>query len=129
MTIQFTFKPVAQNTIIRPLAQAVCIMHGGKKTDYIDPTDHQKKSITPKDLWTISLEIIKNGKPITIDGELAAFQALHYPTEMKVQINDIPVVITTQTTVTEAMAQFKRKYNQRNRKFLRHLPQSNYQKD
>ena len=129
MTIQFTFKPVAQNTIIRPLAQAVCIMHGGKKTDYIDPTDKQKKSITPKDLWTISLEITKNGKPVTIDGGLAAFQALHYSAEMKVEINDIPVVITPDTTVTEAMAQFRKKYNQRNKKFLRHLPQSNLQKD
>ena len=44
--MNFIFRPVAQNTIIRPLAEAVCMMHGGEETPYVDPTDKKELLLT-----------------------------------------------------------------------------------
>ena len=42
MSSTLIFDPVAQNTIIRPLAEAVCITHVGRMTTYIDIADRKK---------------------------------------------------------------------------------------
>ena len=39
------FDPVAQNTIVRPMAQAVCLAQGGKPVEYVDTSDQKKKVI------------------------------------------------------------------------------------
>ena len=43
--MRFIFRPVAQNTIIRPMAQAVCLMHGGKETKYVDEDVEKRESL------------------------------------------------------------------------------------
>ncbi len=112
--MNYIFRPVAQNTIIRPLAQAVCMMHGGEDTPYIDPTDKKEKCITYNNLHMIfGLEITVNGHKRSIDGNLVAFQARHCPeARMQVEINDVFVYVTPTTTVQEALAQFHRKLRQ-----------------
>ena len=117
MTIQFIFKPVAQNTIIRPLAEAICMMHGGQDTPYTDPTDKKEKCITYGNLHTIiGLETIVNGQKRRIEGNTIAFQARHYPeARMKVEINDVIVNVTPTTTVQEAFSQFRRKLHKKNK--------------
>lgn len=117
----YTFKPVAQNTTIRPLAEAVCMMHGGEDTSYIDPTDKKEKCITYDRLHSIiGLEVVVNGQNRRIDGNLIAFQTRHNPdAKMHVEINDVVVNVTPTTTVQKAMAQFKRKYLQNNKINLR----------
>ena len=116
--MNFIFKPVAQNTIIRPLAEAVCMMRGGEDTLYTDPTDKKEKHITYDKLHSIiGLETTVNGRKQTVDGDLVAFQARHFPqkTHMKVEINDVFVLVTPATTVQEAMNQFHRKLRQKNK--------------
>lgn len=117
MTIQFTFQPVAQNTIIRPLAEAVCMMHGGETTPYTDPTDNREKYISYDLLHLITgLETKIHGQKEKITGNLVAFQAHHYPNvHMQVKINDVTINIDQTTTVPEALAQFHKKLNQKNK--------------
>ena len=120
--MNFIFRPVAQNTIIRPLAEAVCMMHGGDDTPYVDPTDKKEKCITYDKLGTIiGLETIVNGKNRPVNGDLVAFHAKHCPekTTMKVEINDVFVNVTTATTVEGALSQFYRKLKQKNRRDAR----------
>ena len=110
MTNQFIFTPVAQNTIIRPLAQAVCIVNGGQETPYVDTADKKDKRITLDNLFWVSLEMTVDGQKKIIDGYQAAFLARHQPIKIQVNVNDIPVMISPKTTVTQAMNQYKRKY-------------------
>ena len=115
--MNYTFKPVAQNTIIRPLAEAVCMMHGGQDTSYIDPTDQKEKCITYANLSAIiGLETTVNGQKRRIDGNLVAFQARHcLDAKMQVEINDVMVNVTPATTVQEAFNQFHKKLRQKNK--------------
>ena len=108
------FDPPAQNTIIRPVAEAVCILHGGETTSYVDTSDHKEKRITLNDLHFLSLQTQVNGQEKTIDGYKAALLARHNPLEIQVNINDIPVLISPKTTVTQAMNQYYRKYAKAN---------------
>lgn len=115
--MNYTFSPVAQNTIIRPLAEAVCMMHGGEDTPYIDPTDKKEKCITYGNLHTIiGLEVLVNGQKRRIEGNLVAFQARHCPNaRMQVEINDVVVNVKPTTTVQEALNQFYKKLRQKNK--------------
>ena len=116
--MEFVFRPVAQNTIIRPVAQAVCLMHGGADTSYIDPTDNQKKVITSFDVSSLSLEAVINGRKVLMNGYDVTFHSAHYPqnSRIKAEINDVNVYIYHNTTVDEAMAQFYKKlYRQQSR--------------
>ena len=116
--MNFIFKPVAQNTIIRPLAEAVCMMHGGSDTSYTDPTDKKVKYISYGNLHTIiGLETVNNGRKVRVNGDLIAFHAKNHPekTHLKVEINDVLVCVTPRTTVAEALAQFHRKLHQKNK--------------
>ena len=116
--MNFVFRPVAQNTIIRPLAEAVCMMHGGEEIPYTDPTDKKEKRITFEHLHMISgLEIITHGRKVPVSGDLIAFQARHDPekTKLKVEINDVFVDIAPCTTVIGALGQFHRKLKLKNK--------------
>ena len=126
--MQFIFKPVAQNTIIRPLAQAVCLMHGGEKTAYIDPVDHKEKVITSFDVSYLHFEKMIKGRKVLMDGNQVAFHAKHYPqkTSIKAEINDVDVYIYPKTTVAAAMEQFNQKISKQN---LRVVPNTSLQRD
>lgn len=104
------FDPPAQNTIIRPLAEAVCISHGGEPTFYVDTSDHKTKVIALEWLHFLTLQTQIDGAGKRIDGYKAALLARHNPLEIQVNINDIPVLISPKTTVTQAMNQYHRKY-------------------
>ena len=112
--MQFIFRPVAQNTIIRPMAQAVCLMHGGEETKYVDPTDGKEKVVTSFDGSYLHLESTVKGRKVLMDGNQVAFHAKHYPqkTSIKAEINDVDIYIYPTTTVEAAMEQFRRKINQ-----------------
>ena len=114
--MRFIFRPVAQNTIIRPMAQAVCLMHGGKETKYVDPTDGKEKVITSFDVSYLRLETMVKGRKFLMDGNQVAFHAEHYPQKasIRTEINDVDVYIYPNTTVASAMEQFRRKISPKN---------------
>ena len=114
--MRFIFRPVAQNTIIRPMAQAVCLMHGGEETKYVDPTDGKEKVITSSDVSYLRLETMIKGRKFLMDGNQIAFHAKHYPhkASIKTEINDVDVYIYPTTTLASAMEQFRRKISQKN---------------
>ena len=110
MSLKFIFTPVAQNTIIRPMAEAVCMVRGGETVTYVDTADHKEKKITSENLYFLTLQTSVNGKKVDIDGRTVAFQASHKPAQIQVNVNDVTVMISPKTTVAEAMAQYKRKW-------------------
>ena len=112
---KFIFTPCAQNTIIRPIAQAICMAQGGKPVEYVDTADHKTKRITLEDLHFVNLQTSVNGRKVNIDGRMVAFQAQYNPAQIQVNINDVAVMISPKTTVVEAMVQFKRKLHLQNR--------------
>ena len=120
MKNQFFFEPVAQNTIIRPLAQAVCLARGGEDVSYVDTADHKTKVITDYDLSSLPLYMRKKGKMVKVEGQLVAFRARHEDISIHVLINDVFVIVTRQTTVNSAMAEFYRKMDAYNRKMMCH---------
>ena len=108
---KFTFEPVAQNTIIRPLAQAVCIVQGGKPVRYIDTADHKEKEISYNNLYFVDIKTTINGRKTILDGRTLALWARHgKPIRLHVAINDVDVIVSKETTVEKAMAQFQEKY-------------------
>ena len=114
-----TYDPVAQETIIRPLAEAVCIVQGGKTITYKDPKNNKEGSVSLNDLYFLRLKNKVNSQDETVDGYLASFWARHNPLKIQVNVNDIPVLISPETTVTQAMNQFRRKYAQANELCIR----------
>ncbi len=109
------FKPVAQNTIIRPMAQAVSLVHGGEPVTYIDTADKKEKTITHNDLTWLDLTINVKDLEIPVEANLVAFRAKHGPVQVHVLVNDIIVKVISKTTVQQAMAQFRRKLSTQNR--------------
>ena len=118
MNAQFIFDPVAQNTVIRPLAQAVCMVRGGDDVQYVDTADHKTKTITAHDLYYLTLQLPKNGKKINVDGNLVAFRAQHEDISIRVNVNDVFVIVSRGTTVDGAMAEFKNKITVHNKKMM-----------
>ena len=118
MKRQFIFTPVAQNTIIRPLAQAVCLARGGEDVSYVDTADHKTKVITSYDLSCLPLHILKKGKKVNVEGQMVAFRARYEDISIRVNINDVFVTVTRNTTVDDSMAEFQRKIAAYNKKML-----------
>ena len=110
------FEPVAQNTIIRPIAQAVCLAHGGQLVDYTDTSDHKRKSIDVRDLYFLRLQTTINKRKVDIDAAQIALKAEHEPILVQVNINDVQVLISQTTTVEQAMIQFYKKLKQQQKK-------------
>ena len=111
MPQNFIFRPCAQSTIIRPLAEAICMVHGGRPVKYTDPQDNKEKVIGLNQLFWINLETKLNGEEKNIDGRQVAFWARHNgPIQLQVDINDIAVEISAKTTLKQAMAQYQQKY-------------------
>jgi len=112
------FDPCAQNTIIRPMAQAICIARGGKTVEYEDPYTHEKKVITLDQLRFLDLTAVKVGRRnVNIDAYQAAIiaQPQHgVPVQVQVNVNDVEVMIDAKTTVEQAMAQFYKKLARQN---------------
>ena len=119
MKFQFIFEPVAQNTIIRPLAQAVCMARGGEDVSYVDTADHKTKTITANDISSLTLQVSKKGQTINVDGTLVAFRARYEDISIRVDINDVSVSVSRDTTVNGALAEIKRKIATHNKKMMR----------
>ena len=125
MTLKFIFTPVAQNTIIRPLAEAVCMARGGVPVEYTDTADHKEKKITPESLYFLTLQTSVNGRKTNIDGRTVAFQASYKPVQIQVNVNDVFVMISPKTTVAGAMAQYQKKWRLQSRLLSQHIRQKN----
>ena len=109
--VTFVFDPVAQNTVIRPMAQAVCIAHGGETIPYTDTSDHEKKQITLSDLYYLTLTAKIGGRRQTLDGTHAAMMAKQMPVLVRVDVNDVQVFVSKETTLAQAMQDFHKKIN------------------
>ena len=103
------FTPCAQNTIIRPMAQAICLANGGKPVEYVDTADHQKKMVTLDQLHFLNLKAKVNAKNVDVEAGVVALWARHQPIQVQVNVNDVEVMIDAKTTVDQAMAQFRKK--------------------
>ncbi|MBR6411975.1 MAG: hypothetical protein IKS41_02295 [Alphaproteobacteria bacterium] len=119
MKYQFIFSPVAQNTIVRPLAQAVCMARGGEPVEYVDTADHKTKTVTSNDISYLTLQVPRKSGNVNVDGTLVAFRAMHENVTIRADINDVSVFISRNTTVDGAMGEFQRKIAAYNRKMMR----------
>ena len=108
--LKFIFEPVAQNTIIRPLAEAVCMARGGSTVKYTDTADHKEKKVTYENIFFLRLQTLENGKKVNIDGRTVASQASFSPVQIQVNVNDVAIMISPTTTLAEAMDQYKKKW-------------------
>ena len=109
------FDPVAQNTIVRPMAQAISLARGGEPVAYIDTSDKKKKVVDENNLAWLDLKMEVKGRQVSVDSNLVTFRARHEPIQVLVLVNDVTVRVTSKTTVQQAMAQFRRKYAALNR--------------
>ena len=103
------FEPPAQNTVIRPMAEAVCIAQAGQTIPYTDTADHKEKSISLSDLHGVTLRANIKGQQQRLDGYEVALRAKEMPVRIRVDVNDVQVFISEKTTVTQAMNAFYRK--------------------
>ena len=109
------FEPVAQNTIIRPMAQAVSLARGGEKVTYIDTADKKEKAVGEGDLAWLNLRSEVKGRQVPVEANLVTLRAKQEPIQVLVLVNDVVVKVTSKTTVQQAMAQFHKKYATQNR--------------
>ena len=109
------FEPVAQNTIIRPMAQAVSLARGGEKVTYIDTADKKEKAVGEGDLAWLNLRTEVKGRQVPVEANLVTLRAKQDPIQVLVLVNDVVVKVTSKTTVQQAMAQFHKKYAAQNR--------------
>ena len=107
--ITVIFEPVAQNTVIRPMAEAVCIVQGGQPVRYIDTADHQEKDITISDLHGLILQSNAEACKKRLDGYEMALTAKKIPIRIRVDVNDVHIFVCRKTTVKQAMADFYKK--------------------
>ncbi len=105
------FTPCAQNTIIRPMAQAICLANGGKPVEYVDTADHKRKTATLDQLHFFDLQTKKDGKVVDVTVDFVVTRAHLEPVQVQVNVNDVEVMIDAKTTPDQAMAQFHQKYN------------------
>jgi len=110
------FEPAAQNTIIRPMAQAVCIAQGGKDVDYIDTADHKKKTVGLENLSFLTVQARINKRDFNLNAYDVAMKAKHEPVLVQVNVNDVKVLVSPTTTVEQAMAQFHKKLKENQQK-------------
>ena len=104
------FEPVAQNTIVRPMAQAISLARGGEWVSYIDTADKKKKGVNEESLTFLNLRTEVNGRQEPINVDLVTLLAKYRPVRVLVLVNDVTVEVTSKTTVEQAMAQFHKKY-------------------
>ncbi len=116
------FEPVAQNTVVRPIAQAISLARGGAMVNYIDTSDKKRKAVDQQDLMWLDLKTNINGKQVPIKTDLVTFRAKHDSVEVLVLVNDITVKVTSQTTVHQAMNQFYKKLAVQNHTPIAPLP-------
>ena len=119
MKYQFIFDPVAQNTIVRPLAQAVCMARGGEPVEYVDTSDHKTKVVTDSDISYLTLQVPRKGGNVNVNGTLVALRAMREDITIRANINDVSVFISRNTTVDGAMSEFQRKIAAYNRRMMR----------
>lgn len=106
------FTPCAQNTIVRPMAQAICLAKGGEPVEYVDTADHKTKTVTLDQLPFLDLKTKVKGKDVNVEADLVALRAHHEPILVQINVNDVEVMIDANTTVDQAMDQFRKKLNE-----------------
>ncbi|MBP5533894.1 MAG: hypothetical protein J6Y03_00080 [Alphaproteobacteria bacterium] len=99
------FRPVAQNTVIRPMAEAVCIAHGGETVPYMDTADHKEKKVTLDNLRCLMLQS-SDGCGQRLDAYQVALKARHSSVRVCVEANDVQVLVSKKTTLEQAMTAF-----------------------
>ena len=100
------FRPVAQNTVVRPMAEAVCIAHGGETVPYTDTCDHKEKKVSLSDLHHLTIQSNDDDEQ-RLDAYQVALKARQTPVLVRVEANDVKVLVSKQTTLAQAMAIFK----------------------
>ena len=109
-TMTVVFEPVAQNTVIRPMAQAISLARGGEDVSYIDTADKKEKIACLENSRWLNLRTNVNGRWVPLEADLVAFKANQgISIRMRILVNDVTVNVTRNTTVDQAMKQFRRK--------------------
>ena len=112
--MKVVFDLCAQNTIIRPMAQAICMARGGMPVEYIDTADHKKKVIFMNNLRFLDVKVKEGHSEVNMTAYQVAQEARHETVQVQVNVNDVKVIVDAKTTVEQAMAQFHQKYAQQN---------------
>ena len=106
--IMFIYNPPAQDTVVRPLAEAACLARGGQAVLYFHRG--QEGYVTLNDQLAMRVGMLQradNGEKVG-PREVAQI-AQNQPIQIRVDVNDVHVIISAKTTVEQAMKQFKRK--------------------
>ena len=102
------FEPEAQDSIIYPIAQAVCIARGGIPTKYIDQVNKTKRYITIHNLHSLNLKVQSNGKYIPLNAYEVTLKAKEQPLKIHLKINDIQILISKNSDPQQVLKKFKR---------------------
>ena len=106
--IMFIYNPPAQDTVVQPLAEAVCLARGCQAVLYF--YRGQEGYATLNDQLALRVGMLQradNGEKVS-PREVAQI-AQNQPIQIRVDVNDVHVIISAKTTVEQAMKQFKRK--------------------
>ena len=111
MDMEIYWAPCAQSTITRPMAEAISLARGGMPVQYFDTQCRKEKEVNAYDLHMLNLDEVKvDGKESPMRGDEAAILARHADKVcVKLQINDVIVEISKETTIDEAVKQYKDK--------------------
>ena len=104
----FIYNPPAQDTVVRPLAEAVCLARGGQAVLYF--YRGQEGYVTLNEQLASRVGMLRradNGEEV--NPRQVAQIAQNQPIQIRVDVNDVHVIISARTTVEQAMKQFKRK--------------------
>ena len=118
--ITLIYNPVAQDTVTRPMAQAICLARGGEPVKYTNRG--QEKVLFWDEQMALEigpLERADNGEKVT--PKQAVQMARSGDIQVRVDANDVQVLITRKTTVEQAIAQFKQKNERRVEKLLKEM--------
>jgi len=112
MNIEIDYSPCAQPTIARPMAEAVSLVQGGKPVKYFDTSYQQEREVNAYDLRMLNFENVKiDDKKVYMHGDALAMLARRADNILvNVNVNDIIIEISKDTTVDEAMTQYVRQY-------------------
>lgn len=102
------FEPEAQDSIIHPIAQAVCIARGGLPTKYVDSVNKTQRYITIHDLHFLNLKVRSNGKYIPLNASQVILKAKEQPLKIRLKINDVQLLISKNSDPQQVLKNFKR---------------------
>ena len=107
-TTIFIYNPPAQDTVVKPLAEAICLARGGQTVLY--SCNGQEGFVTFNDQLAFRVGMLKradNGEEV--NPQQVALMAQKQPVRIRVDVNDVHVMVSSETTIEQAMAQLRRK--------------------